>query len=55
MIKKLNFVLMYTKFNFFYFLFINTKLKRGIFNKITPYKWLKTVKNMISQKQHLAK
>ena len=28
----------------FLFLFINTKQKRKIFNKITPYKWLKIVK-----------
>lgn len=28
----------------FLILFINTKLKRVNFYKITPYKWLKTVK-----------
>lgn len=28
----------------FLFFFRNTKLKRGIFYKITTYKWLKTVK-----------
>jgi len=28
----------------YFILFTNTKLKRVIFYKITPYKWLKTVK-----------